>query len=119
VRVYLLAHGSADARHAADVAAIAERLGGGARPCFLDLNGPALAEAADEPGVVVPLLFSPGYHVQVDVGAAVAGAEVPLRVAAPPLLTWLTRVRFPSEPSLNDVTAPPFCPSTSSNSPTA
>ncbi len=89
--VYLLAHGSADPRHADDVGDIAERLavalGDQVRACYLDLCPPSLAAAADHPGVVVPVLFSPGYHVQVDVAQAVAGAPVRLRVAAPPLLT--------------------------------
>lgn len=89
--VYLLAHGSADPTHAEDVRQIASRLTASlredVRPCYLDHCGPTLAEAADVPGVVVPLLFSPGYHVQVDVGLAVAAAAVPLTVADPPLLT--------------------------------
>lgn len=89
--VYLLAHGSVDPRHAEDVAAIAERLGARldveVRPAYLDHCGPSLAQAADRPGVVVPLLFSPGYHVKVDVGLAVAEARVRLRLADPPLLT--------------------------------
>lgn len=89
--VYLLAHGSADPRHAVDVAAIASRLearmGQEVRPCYLDHCGPTLAEAADVPGWVVPLLLSPGYHVRVDVQLAVAQAGVPLTVVDPPLLT--------------------------------
>lgn len=88
---YLLAHGSADPRHAEDVEIIAERLaaalGEDVRPCYLDLCPPTLSEVADTPGVVVPLLFSPGYHVKVDVGEAVAAADVDLVVADPPLLT--------------------------------
>ena len=87
---YLLAHGSADPRHAEDVRQIAERLGavlGDVRPCYLDHCGPTLAEVADVPGTVVPLLLSPGYHVQVDVELAVGEATVPLTVAEPPLLT--------------------------------
>jgi sirohydrochlorin cobaltochelatase len=91
VTVYLLAHGSADPRHAEDVTAIADRL---ARrlaedvvPCYLDHCAPVLAGVADQPGVVLPLLFSPGYHVRVDVGEAVASAAVPLALAEPPLLT--------------------------------
>jgi sirohydrochlorin ferrochelatase len=91
VTVYLLAHGSADPRHAVDVAAIAarlaRRLAEDVLPCYLDHCAPTLAEVADRPGVVVPLLFSPGYHVRVDVGQAVAEATVPLTVADPPLLT--------------------------------
>ncbi len=89
--VYLLAHGSPDPRHQQDVAAIAARLadeiGDHVVPCYLDHAPPSLAEAAAAPGVVVPLFFSPGYHVQHDVAAAVAGARAAVRVAEPPLLT--------------------------------
>lgn len=88
--VYLLAHGSADPRHAHDVRGIAARLGralGDVRECYLDHCGPTLAEAADAPGTVVPLLLSPGYHARVDVEEAVAAARVPLAVTDPPLLT--------------------------------
>ena len=89
--VYLLAHGSVDPRHAEDVARIAARLGSrlgtDVRPCYLDHCRPGLADVADVPGIVVPLLFSPGYHVQVDVRDAVAQAAVPLVTARPPLLT--------------------------------
>jgi sirohydrochlorin ferrochelatase len=91
VTVYLLAHGSVDPRHAEDVTAIADRL---ARqiaeevvPCYLDHCAPALADVADRPGVVLPLLFSPGYHVRVDVGEAIASATARLALAEPPLLT--------------------------------
>jgi len=89
--VYLLAHGSVDPRHAADVELIGKRLGAtldrDVRACYLDLCPPSLREVAELPGVVVPLLFSPGYHARVDVAEAVAQARVPLAVAAPPLLT--------------------------------
>jgi len=90
VTVYLLAHGSADPRHGEDVTRIAARLGAvldDVRPCYLDHCGPTLAEVADVPGMVVPLLLSPGFHARVDVCQAVAAAEVPLTVADPPLLT--------------------------------
>jgi sirohydrochlorin cobaltochelatase len=91
VTVYLLAHGSADPRHDVDVGRIATRLaadlGEEVRPCYLDHCGPTLGETADVPGIVLPLLFSPGYHVQVDVGLAVAAAGVPLTLVDPPLLT--------------------------------
>lgn len=89
--VHLLAHGSADPRHAADVAGIASRLqarvGQEVRSCYLDHCGPTLAEVADVPGRVVPLLLSPGYHVQIDVRLAVERAAVPLTVDDPPMLT--------------------------------
>ncbi len=88
--VYLLAHGSPDRRHAEDVGRIAHRLGAAVddvRPCYLDHCGPTLAQAADTPGTVLPLLLSPGHHVTVDVAPAVAAAPVPLAVAHPPLLT--------------------------------
>lgn len=88
--VYLLAHGSPDRRHAEDVGRIAHRLGaalGEVRPCYLDHCAPTLAQAADTPGTVLPLLLSHGYHATVDVALAVAAAAVPLAVAHPPLLT--------------------------------
>ncbi len=89
--VYLLAHGSADPRHARDVEAIARRLSSTlvrtVRPCFLDLCPPTLAQAAVGPGVVVPLLLSPGYHASVDVAREIAGASHRLSRAEPPLLT--------------------------------
>ena len=88
---YLLAHGSEDPRHAHDVGGIADRLaaetGRRVLPCYLDHCGPDLAGTADSPGVVLPLLFSPGYHARFDVAAAVAAAAVPLTVARPPVLT--------------------------------
>ena len=92
--IHLLAHGSADPRHAQDVERIATRLARrlGAppcdvRPCYLDHCGPTLAQVADAPGTVVPLLLSPGYHATVDVEHAVSAATVPLTVAEPPVLT--------------------------------
>ncbi|MGH1564817.1 sirohydrochlorin chelatase [Mumia sp. DW29H23] len=55
-------------------------------PTFVDVQHPQVAEVVGEtagPTVVVPLLLSSGYHVHVDIAAAVAGrAEV---VAAPAL----------------------------------
>lgn len=94
MRVYLLAHGSVDARHAEDVERIATRLArrlgappGDVRPCYLDHCRPTLAQVADTSGTVVPLLLSPGYHATVDVEQAVTAASVPLTVAPPPLLT--------------------------------
>ena len=89
--VYLLAHGSADARHARDVAAVARRLSAALhRPVlasYLEHCPPTLAAAARAPGVVVPLLLSPGYHVNVDVAREIAAADHPLIRADPPLLT--------------------------------
>lgn len=90
--IHLLAHGSVDPRHAADVAGLAERLSAAlaqpVRPAYLDHCGPSLADVGPRAGdIVVPLLLSPGYHVQVDVDEAVAATGVALQVAAPPLLT--------------------------------
>lgn len=94
--VILLAHGSADPRHAADVSAIATRLsaalGEPVRAGYLDHCGPTLTAAigAEEGVTVVPLLLAPGYHLQHDVPAEVAplvATGVVAEVTAAPLLT--------------------------------
>jgi sirohydrochlorin ferrochelatase len=60
------------------------------RPAQVDVHKPALTDVVAEltarhrPMVVVPLLLSTGYHVRVDIGAAVA-ASGGLAVAAAPL----------------------------------
>lgn len=87
----LLAHGSPDPRHRADVARLAARLvdaGIPAAPAYLDHNAPNPAAAAQrmaDEGVgattVVPLLVSPAYHARVDVPAALCA----MRQAAPGL----------------------------------
>ena len=78
-----LAHGSRHPRTAGDIeellaAVAALRPGLTAVPAYLDLTEPDLptaVEALDTPiGVVVPLLFTAAFHVQVDVPAAVRGS---------------------------------------------
>jgi sirohydrochlorin ferrochelatase len=77
-RLLVAAHGTRSARGAGTTARLLAAIGA-ARPdvrvdgCFLDVATPRLAEALDDrPTVVVPLLLSSGYHVLVDIPAAVA-----------------------------------------------
>jgi sirohydrochlorin ferrochelatase len=84
--ILLLAHGSRDPRHRAGVEALAAEVAIAAphddvRHAFFDFHGPDLvtAVAAAELGVevvVLPLLMSAGVHLQKDVPAAVAGAQL-------------------------------------------
>ncbi|WP_051711563.1 sirohydrochlorin chelatase [Streptomyces sp. NRRL S-350] len=59
------------------------------RCCFLDLARPsldqALARLADRQPVLVPLLLGTGYHIRVDIPAALAGAGLPHARLAPAL----------------------------------
>lgn len=72
------------------LALAAARPGLDVRPAQVDVHKPALTDvvakltAQHRPMVVVPLLLSTGYHVRVDIGAAVASAGG-LAVAAAPL----------------------------------
>lgn len=84
----LVAHGTRSPTGQAQVRAFASRI---ARPgldlrlFYVDVQEPGLASVVstvDGPAVVVPLLLTAGYHVRVDIAAAVAGTSV---VAAPPL----------------------------------
>jgi sirohydrochlorin ferrochelatase len=91
----LVAHGSPDPRHAADVAAIAGRvadLGGGeVLPAYLEHNTPRAADvipavAACADLVVLPLLLTAGFHWNNDIPAVVAsGAGRSTLLAPPPL----------------------------------
>ena len=77
-QVVLLAHGSPDPRHRADVdvlaEAVASRTGAPVVAAYLDHHGPTPADAAHSMGAawVVPLLLSDGFHRRVDVPAALA-----------------------------------------------
>ncbi|MFI9272354.1 sirohydrochlorin chelatase [Kitasatospora sp. NPDC052896] len=95
----LIAHGSRDPRHAATVAALADRvrrLRPELRPAtaYLDHCAPrvpqALATLAGRPAVAVPLLLNRAFHARHDIPAALraAGAALPVaEVLAPsPLL---------------------------------
>lgn len=105
--VLLLSHGSRDPRAAYVVAelvaAVAERTGREVRCAHLDFTAPtadvALRELAND-GFravgVVPLLFTPGYHLTHDVPLAVAASGVTGRMdvsIAPPLLSGERRSR--------------------------
>lgn len=88
------AHGTRDPAGQAVVAELvdavrAARPGLDVRACFVDVQEPSLARVLGEvhaegrTAVVVPLLLSSGFHVHVDIPAALAAA--PGSVAAPPL----------------------------------
>lgn len=79
----VLAHGSADPRHASGVRALADavgrELGQSVAVAYLDHHGPTPAEAAraltdrgSREVLVLPLFTAAAYHVKVDVPAAVA-----------------------------------------------
>ncbi|MFH9349963.1 sirohydrochlorin chelatase [Kitasatospora sp. NPDC017646] len=59
------------------------------RCCFLDLARPtlgqALAQLSDQRPILVPLLLGTGYHLRVDLPAALATAGLPLTHLAPAL----------------------------------
>ncbi|MEU8515694.1 sirohydrochlorin chelatase [Kitasatospora sp. NPDC048722] len=81
-----VAHGSRDAAASATIQLLLRRVRR-LRPelnvqcCFLDLNSPPLEEAlpqlAHRRPVVVPILLGTGYHLRVDIPAAVAAAGLP------------------------------------------
>lgn len=105
--VLLLSHGSRDPRAryvvAALVAAVAAGTGVTVRAAHLDFTPPtpvaalrALAADGFTSVRVVPLLFTPGYHLTHDVPAAVAASGVTERIrvsVAPPLLDGGRRTR--------------------------
>ncbi len=104
-------HGPGNAVAAAVTAAAGERLGTRAVASYVELCEPLLAELlADlrEPAVVVPLLLSTGFHVRVDLPAAVAGAGAPVVLGRPlgpdPLLAQAQVDR------LREAGAEPACP---------
>ena len=105
--VLLLSHGSRDPRAAyvvdGLVAAVAERTGREVRAAHLDFTAPTpdvallhLANDGFRAVRVVPLLFTPGYHLTHDVPFAVAASGVTERMGvsvAPPLLSGGRRAR--------------------------
>ncbi|GAA2700428.1 sirohydrochlorin chelatase [Actinoplanes palleronii] len=78
-------------------AAVARRRPGlDVRLCYVDVQEPKVAAIvpATPDAVVVPLLLSCGYHVRVDIAAAVAGTGIPVTAPLGPdpvLLASLTR----------------------------
>lgn len=84
------AHGTGNARGAraieALVASVARRAGVPVCAAYVDVQNPSPQEALaaiGAPAVLVPVLLSAGYHVQVDLGRAARGAESPTVVADP------------------------------------
>ena len=88
-------HGTDDATGRAVVAGIVEgvralRPGLDVRPAFVDVQEPEVGrvvervEAEGRTAVVVPLLLSAGYHVHVDIAAAVAGRPAAVAAALGP-----------------------------------
>lgn len=86
----VVAHGTRSARGRQQIrtlaaAVAARRPGIDVRLAYLDVQQPRLADLVarlDRPAVVVPLLLSSGYHVRVDIPAALAGVDA---VATRPL----------------------------------
>lgn len=101
----VVAHGTRSGRGRQQIrtlaaAVAARRPGIDVRLAYLDVQQPRLADLVarlDRPAVVVPLLLSSGYHVRVDIPAALAGVDaVATRPLGPdPLLVELlaTRIR--------------------------
>ncbi|MHB9861888.1 sirohydrochlorin chelatase [Streptomyces sp. YIM S03343] len=106
----LVAHGSRDPRALVTVRALQERVreqwpGPAVHLGHIELNAPLLPEtlaALDTPSVaeavLVPLLFSRGYHVKHDIPEMAAEARIRARVAAPlgphPLLAETLHARL-------------------------
>ncbi|MFJ9445965.1 sirohydrochlorin chelatase [Kitasatospora sp. NPDC101235] len=89
-----MAHGSRDEAASTSIRALvrAVRLLRPEHPvscCFLDFTRPSLAHAlhrfADQRPVLVPLFLGTGYHLRVDLPAALAAAGIPLAHLAPAL----------------------------------
>ncbi|MFJ4188600.1 sirohydrochlorin chelatase [Kitasatospora sp. NPDC089509] len=89
-----VAHGSRDPAAATSIRALLRTVRAlrpelTVRCCFLDLARPTLAEAltrlADARPVLVPLLLGTGYHLRVDLPAALADAGLPRTHLAPAL----------------------------------
>lgn len=106
-RLLIAAHGTASAAGTATTHALVEAVRA-ARPAvalsvsFLDVAEPRLPVVlADSPGplVLLPLLLSTGYHVQVDIPAAVAGrpdVRIARHLGPHPLLTEALIDRLPA-----------------------
>lgn len=78
--IVLVAHGSPDPRHGADVERLADavrdrvRAGRAVGACYLDHHAPSPDDLAAELGrsaVAVPILLTPAYHARVDIPEAV------------------------------------------------
>jgi sirohydrochlorin ferrochelatase len=88
VTLLLVAHGTRSPAGQAQVHALAARIGRrgpDVRLSYVDVQTPRLdtvVSTVDGPAVAVPLLLTAGYHVRVDIAAAIAGTSV---VATPPL----------------------------------
>ncbi|MBV6695819.1 sirohydrochlorin chelatase [Kitasatospora aureofaciens] len=89
-----VAHGSRDPAASATIRALLRRVRVlrpelTVRCCFLDLAEPslsdALAQLAGSRPILVPILLSTGYHLRVDLPAALATAGLPLSHLAPVL----------------------------------
>ncbi|MFD5463766.1 sirohydrochlorin chelatase [Kitasatospora sp. NPDC127059] len=89
-----VAHGSRDPSAAASIRALLRTVRSlrpelPVRCCFLDLAQPSLDQALDRFAgarpVLVPLLLGTGYHLRVDLPAALAAAGLPLTHLAPAL----------------------------------
>ena len=111
--VLLLSHGSRDPRAERVagqlVAALARRLRVEVRASYLDFTDPTpeaalrdLAGAGFDDVRLVPLLFTPGYHVSHDVPGAVDASGVRGVRVAPPLITVTPRSRFQLLRALTD-----------------
>src|SRR4051812_35478284 len=114
--VLLVAHGSRDPRAAGIVAALADavrpvlaagRTGQRVAVAHLDFTEPSvgtalrgLAAAGATEVVVVPLLFAPGYHLRVDLPAAVAEVRVGRPDLAVSIAEPLGAEPDPGEPDL-------------------
>lgn len=89
VRLVTVAHGTRDpggSPVAEEITArAAERLGVVGLAAYVELTAPLVVDvlaAAEEPTVVVPLLLSRGFHIGVDLPAAVAAASAPVALGA-------------------------------------
>lgn len=90
MRLVVVAHGTRQLLGNAVAAVIAKRagrrLGAESRAAYVELCSPLFEDvmaATEVPTVVVPLLLSSGYHVRVDLPAAVAQAGAPVTIGDP------------------------------------
>jgi sirohydrochlorin ferrochelatase len=82
----LTAHGSADARSAANARAVANQIrfmrpGLGVRVAFCELNTPRLVDVLKPGAVVTPFLLADAYHARIDIPRQIAGCGVAARQA--------------------------------------